>query len=339
MDPEEELRLEEAPLLSEEQYHTESSGGGSSSWIWIILLLFMFLIIIGLIVWLVFAYRRNPKDPEINFVNPSIEVSSPTSVTGRWTTTDKSDVVTIYATQEPPRIKSDGTVSNQRFTKAVAGSGADSVILGNLITKAKYYITLIATNSDTVNYQSYTQVVYMQNLTPKAPPADPSPPVTNVFTIQDILQVGELEIVPSTSGGSVAAGNAVQLVQNVTDVNNTRWFVNSNNQIQSLNNDLCLYNNNGTLTAGTCSDLNTGTQLALSQWTYNPPSSQNEGYANRWCLTQSTGSTTTSSTPSCMILGTLNSNGKTAITVGTSVAANGFVNVCAGGTASCDSTI
>ena len=69
---------------------------GGSYLIWIIMLVLAVLVIIGLIVWLVFAHNRDTKGKVLALTSPKIQVVSETSIKGSWTAPgDPSDVVTL----------------------------------------------------------------------------------------------------------------------------------------------------------------------------------------------------------------------------------------------------
>ena len=290
---------------------TPSDCGGGSGWIWGILFFLALLGVIGLTIWLVIVYRRDSKGKLINFTGQNIEVVSDTSVRGTWTATgNKSDTITIWATKTPPKFNSDGTVSNTDGEKpAEATNGATSVTLPGLKPRIKYFITLVASNSSTSNCQFYTQLVYMDSKTPVGVVANNTPAnpdaVANTFAIEDILQIGKIQLQPTTSA---EVGVTEVLFQQKPSSDRSLWVVNATGQIQSVEDtELCLFNNNGTLAAASCSADGSPATKTNSTWAYNPDSG---ALSNRWCLTNSTTS------PMCMILNPI-TNGSASIRVAT----------------------
>jgi flagellar basal body-associated protein FliL len=282
---------------------TTTSGGGGGEWIWIILFLIAILAIIGLVIWLIFSYRRDTKGKTLQLTDPIVDVTSNTQITGKWKSTgNASDKVTLYATLDPPIYNDNGTLGNTGAQSTSASGEAASVSVNGLQKGLKYYATLILTNTNTTNYQVYNQIVFMQDKDiPTNVTSSPEEGSTqNTFSIDDILQVGKIEIINPTGDAPYDA----QFNQIPTDVNSL-WFYNSQGKIQSANealDDICLFNSSGKLIAQGC----TAGSNSDSQWTYNPT-----GNANKWCLT----STATNANPTCMILGTINTKGTSPVTV------------------------
>jgi flagellar basal body-associated protein FliL len=278
----------------------KSSGGCGGQWIWIILFIFAILVIIGLVIWLIFSYRRDTKGKTLKLTDPKVDVTSDTQITGRWTSTgNASDKVTLYATLDPPVYNDNGTLANTGAQPGKANGDAGSVTVNGLQQGLKYYATLILTNTNTTNFQVYNQIVFMQagDILTNVPT---SGDVTqNTFSIDDMLQVGKIEVVNLGPTGPFD----VQFNQRPRD-ENSLFFYNSQGKIQTSTDDICLFNSNGKLIAQNCTGT-TGSN-ADSQWTYNPT-----GNANKWCLT----STITQTNPTCMILGTINTKGTAPITV------------------------
>lgn len=299
--------------LEPEEEMTKSCGGGSE-WIWIILLLIAILAIIGLVIWLIFSYRRDTKGKILQLNNPKINITSNTQITGSWTSTgNASDKITLYATLNPPEYNNDGTLANPSPLKNNASGVAESVSVPGLQQGLKYYATLILTNSNTTNFQVYTQIVFMQDkdVPTVVPTSGQIGSTPNIFAIDDILQVGKIEFVEPDNSGIYS----VRFNQIPNDTNSlwtyTAAGTNSiGGQIKSTREgeDICLFNSNGNLVAQSCTGITgaAGNVSADSQWTYNPT-----GNANKWCLT----STVTNANPTCMILGTINTKGTAPITV------------------------
>ena len=281
-------------------------GGGGSSIFWIILFIIALLVIVGLVVALVYAWRRNNKNRLIELKGANIKVASPTSLTGTWESTGKdNDKVTLWATLDPPRFNADGTISNTGATKISQSSATNSLTLTGLQNRIKYYATLTATNTDTANYQPYTQLVYMESSTPKM---KTSSGADNLFAIEDIIQVGKLQYV-STDASVVFDQNPSEPA--------SLWKINADGLIENNENAVCLYNNNGNLIAKDCTEAKA--DLNNSLWEYN-----NSKYANQWCLT----STNKNDSPTCFKLGSISSStGRATISVTSSVnAGDAFVN-------------
>ena len=290
----------------------------STSWIWIILLIIALLIIVGLIIWLVYKYHHDstrcsgctgPGVP-ISFDNANITVDSSTQISGTWTTTDAGDIVTLFATLSPPKFTTSGGLSNASAATnfKVAGStvlgptgvtgitgptginpAVNSVTLSGLTPGLKYYATLIARNANTNNYKSYTQIVYMQdgNIPTNIAGATGSPP-NNTFEIQDILQVGAVQI-REDSGDANGIYN-VEFNQRPTQARDLFYF-NGSSQLQSAAPGLesvCLFNNAGNVVAAPCAGMTgavPGSTPANSYWSYNPQSLS----ANKLCLKNTIG--------------------------------------------------
>lgn len=302
---------------------------GSSGWL-IGLVIFLLLVIAGLIVWGVWATLHDSKDREIAFTGANVEVSTDTQITGTWPQTGtNSDVVTIYATLDPPIFSTRGAVTNAGVLSNQASNGDVKVSLSKLQKGLKYYATLVATNSNTANFQVYTQIVYMEADSPKARgtnnATDP-----DQFEMQHILQVGKII---RDDNNNVQFS---QLLEEETDESRVRWTM-SGGKITD-GNENCLYvpglnvattgtanvSTNNNLMMGPCAGISstTGTTpLENSDWTYNPSS-----FANRWCLTNTISATTPN--PYCIKLPTINA-GKTSsvVVVDNSTAGDAWVNV------------
>ena len=291
-----------AVAIPEGSSSESGSNGGGSSFFWIILFVVSLLVIVALIVLLVYAWRRKTKDRVIDFKNANIKVTSDTSLTGNWPPTGKAtDVVTLWATLQPPAFAENGSLTNSNPLKAIAASGLSSVTLSGLQTGLKYYATLVVTNSDTSNYQVYTQLVYMNSSTPAISTlpnsADATSSIPNLFAIEDILQVGKIQL---------ETDNSIKFNQTPSEASSL-WNMNSDGQIVSNGSStMCLYNNNGTLAAEECATLHSS-NLNNSKWVYNQGA-----FANQWCLAN-----TVAGTPTCMILDPISSGSATV-----SVAAN-----------------
>ena len=315
MDPYDDLAFE----------RTEQSSGGGSSWIWIILLIIALIAIAGLVVWVVLLYRtRDSKGKIVQFTGAQISVDQTgTSVTATWPTpTDKNDSYTLYMSSDPPDYNEKGAVTNiVKGGSSTAGSGATSTQVSGLQKYLKYYATLVVTNSKTSNFQVYNQLVYMDGTTPTLAGATGQ---FETFTIQDILQVGKLEIQNASDGGQTGPVFDVQFSQRPREADSL-WFMNSKSQIQieenrsSLSN-ICLWDIDGKLVAQDCGA--TGS-AANSVWTYNPPDAGTgvtgatgavePSYTNQWCLN----STLKGAKPKCMILGNISNAGTATVTVST----------------------
>ena len=280
-------------------------------WLWIILFITALLVIAGLIVWIVYAYHRDTKDRIIEFKGANIEISSETSLTGTWPTTGKdTDKVTLWATLHPPKFNNDGTLANTNGKSSTTVSGATTVTLSGLQPGIKYYSTIIVTNSNTSNYQVYTQLVYMDSKTPiiVTTGTDTTTKSSN-FAIEDILQVGKVQLTGDDK-------TQIQFNQKPLE-ENTLWFMNSGGQIESnAENSKCLFNSNGVLVADDCGKTTTDAKIN-SHWSYNPGK-----YANRWCLT----STTSNTNPTCMILNPISSGTATIKVADTSSVGDAWVN-------------
>ncbi len=314
-----------------------------SSIIWIILLIVAILVIIGAIVWIIALYHRDrncekncgvtgPGSP-ISFDNAVINVDNDTQITGRWTTTDIDDIVILYATLHPPRFNALGGLDNPTaatsfrqagppnvsigvtgqtgptgFMSTIPANNANSVSLPGLTKGVKYYATLVARNKKTYNYKSYTQIVYMQG-------SNVPGSTGNSFEIQDILQVGAIQIIPENPVNDVYTVQFNQRSRQARDL----FFFNSNNQLQ-LNDintggltNICLFNNAGNLVAAACGTGVTGATAGSaannSQWVYNPNNN-----ANKICLKN----TMDTNSPTCLKLtGIGNGTGTISVTSNT----------------------
>ena len=309
-----------------------------SSIIWIILLIVAVLLIIGAIIWIIALYHRDrncekncgvtgPGIP-IQMSNPKINVDNDTQITGTWTTTDPGDTVILYATLHPPRFNALGGLDNPTaatlFKKAdssnvstgvsgatgvtgtIPGNDVNSVPLSGLTKGVKYYATLIARNGKTYNYKSYTQIVYMQS-------SNVIGSTGNTFEIQDILQVGALQVLPENPSNGVYNVQFNQRTRQARDL----FFFNASNQLQLSDtgglSNVCLFNNGGNLVAADCGLGVTGAVAGSSanngQWVYNP-----NKYANKICLKN----TLDSNTPTCLKLTSVgNGTGTVAVTSNT----------------------
>ena len=279
-------------------------GGGGSSIFWIILFVISILVIAGLVVALVYAWRKKDKNRLIELKNPIIKVASPTSLVGTWDSTGKdNDKVTLWATRDPPVFNADGTVANEGTLKTSQPSANSSLTLTGLQNNIKYYATLTVTNSDTANYQPYTQLIFMAKT---VLPVTSS--LTPLFAIEDIIQVGKIQIDNSTG----APEGSIVFNQNPSEASSLWKYANS--RIVSEEGNNCLINNGGTLSYKDCGDL-TSAEAANATWTYGQGK-----YANQWCLSNPTGD------PVCMKLGNI-SSGRATISVTSSVnAGDAFVN-------------
>ena len=290
---------------------TPSSGEseGGTSWLWIVLFLFALAAIIGLGIWIAYLYHDRTKDKgkTINFNNPSIEIISDSSIKGSWdATNDPNDVIILYATTQPPEFDNSGNLTNpaNQVKKQQASANATDVTLSGLQNRIKYYATLVATNGGTSNYQSYTQLVYVEADTPTQVTVNNSANlVNNTFSIQDILQVGKIETSDITAGAS--GPYQVQFNQAPSDPRSL-WYINNDGQIQLDDTatgfeNICLVKSGDSLKADTCGT--TGTKdLANSVWIYTN---------NKWCLQ----STTSGDSPACMVLNNISSNGRATVSV------------------------
>ena len=290
----------------------------STSWIWIILLIIALLAIIGLVIWNIYLHNRENKNCSgctgagvpISFDNANITVDSSTQISGTWTTTDSGDIVTLFATLSPPKFTASGGLSNASAATnfKVAGStvlgptgvtgitgptginpAVNSVTLSGLTPGLKYYATLIARNANTNNYKSYTQIVYMQDGNiPTNIAGATGTTVLNTFEIQDILQVGAVQIREDT--GDANGIFNVEFNQRPTQARDLFYF-NASSQLQTNTSGLeniCLFNNGGNVVAAPCSGMTgatAGSTPANSYWSYNPQSLS----ANKLCLKNTIG--------------------------------------------------
>ena len=260
----------------------QQEGGSSGSWVWIILIILLILAIIGLIIWVVLLYRRNPSDRKIQLTGANVEVISPTEIKAVWgQTSSTEDIGTLYATLDPPKYNNNGTLTNANILKSSpVSNGGTQATVSKLTPGLKYYATLIITNNHTSNFAVYNQIVYM------ATPAS-TPPNDIEIQIRDILQVGAIE----------RNNENVTFKQIPSEEAAITFFMGgitpgaTNGQITQDN--FCLYDNNGTLSAKECSEI-TSSELELSRWVYN-----HDGLANRWCLANTVDQTR----PKCMVLG------------------------------------
>ncbi len=298
-----------------------------SSIIWIILLIVAILVIIGLVIWLIVKYHRDRGEctgctgagSAINFTNANVRVDSDTQITGTWTTTDSGDIVTLYATLHPPRFNALGGLDNPtaatNFNRAgspnasggTGNTGAtgmtgtigtvNTVSLPGLLPGLKYYATLIARNANTNNYKSYTQIVYMEDGTiPTNVAGATGSTVLNTFEIQDILQVGAIQVQSDNPSNGVYNVLYNQRPRQTRDL----FYLNSSGQLQLSDanglSDVCLFNNGGNLVATTCMGV-TGAAFGSAsnngQWVYNPNKN-----ANKICLKN----TVDSDNPTCLKL-------------------------------------
>jgi hypothetical protein len=296
----------------------------SSPWIWIILFVLFLLLSIGFLIWALYLLRRDkncngctgPGTP-ISFDNAKITVDSSSQISGSWTTTDPGDVVKLFATLHPPIFTADGGLSNNSAAtnfntagSAVGATGitgntgvtgtANSVSLGNLTPGLKYYATLIARNPKTNNYKSYTQIVYMEDGNITTFTNGPTGTIFNTFELQDILQVGAVQVASDTvDSNGVYTVEFNQRPRQARDL----FYFNNKSQLQLVNSvngptDICLFNNGGNLVAfgctGTIPGAAAGSNSHDSYWTYNPRV-QTE---NKLCLKN----TVDTATPICLIL-------------------------------------
>jgi hypothetical protein len=332
---EDELRTDTIPESSSETSTTEVNSDCSGGLVWAILFIIAALAIVGLVFWIIWLYYNrtcdklnccngsngncNNSNNKLSVTGVNIQVTSDTQVTASWTgvTGNTGTVFTLYATLNPPNIDNNGNVSNSNIHNT-ATSNQTSVSLSGLQARLKYYITLVATNPSSINYFVYTQIVYMQSSNISQFVTNTSGTnVVNTFGIDDILQVGKIQVVDSSGVNGVYT---VQFNQNPVNANSL-WFVNSRNQIQSSNNSLdtpnglCLYNNNGTLNGQDCltpPNIDASTASQNSTWTYNPT-----GFTNQWCLTNTVSPAGAPNTnkPVCMVLGPISSQGIATVSV------------------------
>lgn len=286
----------------------------SSPAIWIILFVLFLLLSIGLLIWIFLKYRYDDKNcngctgagSPISVANPVVNVDSDTQISASWTTTDPGDVVTLFATLHAPIYNSSGGLDNPtaqtKFRVAGSAIGAtgstgptgftgttgtsNSVILPGLTKGLKYYATLIARNAKTNNYKSYTQIVYMQGSNvPISVNGSTGTNVPNTFEIQDILQVGAIQLT-----SDVADANGVYNVEFNQRPRQARdlFAFNDKSQLQlettatGLTN-LCLFNSSGNVVAADCTNGVTGAAVGslanTSYFVYNP-----QDNANKLCL-------------------------------------------------------
>lgn len=281
-------------------YEPQGGGGGCGApWFWIIMFIISLLVITALIVALVYAYRRVTKGQDLLFKGAIVKVGKDNStLTASWPdTSKKSDKVTLYATLNPPQFDTDGKVLNAKITPVVAASGQNSVTLNGLSPGLKYYATVTVVNSDTYNYQVYTQIVYMEGITPVTKVPGETGNVNNTFAIEDIIQLGRIQLDET--------GEKVTFNQRPSQTGSL-WYVDTGSVIKNKDNDTkCLYNNNGVLGINDCPVSSSGAVDVNNQWTYGGGK-----LSNQWCLT----STIDDDKPKCMVLGGI-SNGSATITV------------------------
>ena len=298
----------------------------SSPWLWIILFVLFLLLSIGFLIWIIFLYRREDRNCSgctgpgvpITVEGARINVDSSTQISATWTTTDPNDVVTLFATLHPPVFSSDGSLSNSTaqtlhrvagaaavgptgITGATGATGtANSVILPGLTPGLKYYATLIARNRNTHNYKSYTQIVYMEAGIINTFTNGPTGTILNTFEIQDILQVGAIQLT-----SDVADANGIYTVQFNQRPRQARdlFYFNGSSQLQLSPANaaglegLCLFNNGGNLVAAGCTGgiigATGGSVPNTSYFVYNPLNN-----ANKLCLKN----TIDGGTPTCLKL-------------------------------------
>jgi len=278
----------------------ESCPSCGTPWIWIILFIAALLAIIGMVVWVIWLYHKNStsKGQTIELIDPNIQVDSDTQITGTFTTKNANDIVTLYATLHPPKFNASGGLDNASAAKNQVGKGSDkSVSLSGLSQGVKYYATLIVTNTKSSNYKSYTQIVYMQGstITPTIA-GSTGTNGANTFEIQDILQVGAIQVNDPINNGIYPV-----IFNQRPSTARSLFVLNSSSQLQLENNtltDVCLFNSAGNLVAADCK-LNGVTGLTANdgQWVYNPTP-----YANRICLKSTIPTSSSSTAPTCIKL-------------------------------------
>lgn len=259
----------------------------SAPWFWIILFVVALLVIIGLVVAVIYGFRRVTKGQDIEFKGAVIKTASDTAITATWPASKhKNDKVTLWASLDPPIINNVAEVTNQKANN-VATAGATSVTLDGLQPGLKYYATVTVSNSETFNYKNYTQLVFLDSSTPKSSVTNnASPPenVNNYFALDHILQVGRIQLDPTN--------NTVRFNQTPREVGSL-WYVNSNSQIISEAGEMCLINDSGTLSAKLLAETTTAVDVGNSKWAYGQGTS-----ANQWCLSNTVGN----ANPTCMSL-------------------------------------
>ena len=314
------------PYLDNVSFERTEQSSGGSSWIWIILLIVALIAIAGLIVWVVLLYRtRDSKGKLVQFTGAKIFVSAPKTITASWPTpSDKNDSYTLYASLDPPIYDENGAVKNAvNNGSSTASSGATTTQVAGLQKRLKYYATLVVTNSKTNNFQVYNQLVFMETA---APVGATGATGLATFTIQDILQVGKIQIPGASSITGDEVSHPVQFSQNPVEADSL-FFVNGNSQIQMEEgngaSNLCLWkSSDGKLVARGCTGA-TGS-IDDSSWVYNPTvtgsgatgatGTVGPSYTNQWCLTN----TIHNATPTCMQLGPISTtpgNGIASVTV------------------------
>ena len=299
------------PYLDDVSFERTEQSSGGSSWIWIILLIVALIAIAGLVVWVVLLYRtRDSKGKIVQFTGAKIFVTGPKTITATWPTpSDKNDSYTLYASLDPPIYNDKGAVTNAVTNgSSTASSGATTTQVAGLQNRLKYYATLVVTNSKTNNYQVYNQLVFMETAAPPGPVGATGSEVLTTFTIQDILQVGKLQVPGASTGGVTGDVQSVEFSQNPVEADSL-FYMNGNSQIQIDETtgltDFCLWNIDGELKAQSCGATGAATN---SKWTYNPSvtgtgatgatGTVEPSYTNQWCLT----STLNNPKPTCMIL-------------------------------------
>lgn len=316
---------------------SEEVKNSSGSLIWLILFIIAVLAIIGLVIWIIWLYNhRNCKNLNcctgddncncsncnlLSLQNVSINVVSDTSVSASWAGSTGNTggigptgtIFTLYATLNPPIINTSGQVTNTN-TSAKTDSNNNTVTLTGLQPRLKYYISLVATNSNSILF-FYTQIVYMQSSVIPTSVAGITGP--NTFAIDDILQIGKLQVIASQGTNGTYP---IEFNQNPVNADSL-WYINNRGQIQSANTGLdtttglCLFNSNGKLVGSECVPTTTTEIIdanSNSLWTYNPP-----GFTNQWCLTNTvaTAGTTQTGKPLCMVLSTINDKGIATVSV------------------------
>jgi hypothetical protein len=307
----------------------ETKSCGSTSFIWIILLIILLLLLIAVCIWFGVYYYHNKNKCEgctgvtgcdsnpnrMNVTGVRLNITSDTSVSASWNATSRNtDNFILYASLDPPIQNQNGEVTNFTAKGTSVTNGATTATITGLQHRLKYYITLVGTNTLTSNYFTYTQIIYMQSgnipagTTGNAPF---TPPFTNTFSINDIIQTGKIQVLPNSGVTGTYQVEYTQFPLNEYSI----FILNSKGQIQLDNPNLdspgglCLVSSGatGTLIAQECTTAST----TNSYWTYSPTN-----YPNQWCLTSSVSiNGATGNAPTCMAVNGISAQGVASINV------------------------
>lgn len=321
-------------MMPEEEHSCPSSVP------WIVGLVILFLIALGLGIWLLVLYLGGhvgcDPDRRITVTNPSITAGA-NDVTASWgTLSNETDRVTLYVSEKPFVLSSDGTVVNttgiQQDSKTGSNNSIDITVRGN----RSYNAMMVVTNTDTVNYLVFgpKRVFTQTNASLLITTGTDNERV--IFNIRDLdscngavsssgdytVTTGNVGLFRLGAPDDTSAGSQSFLVNNGVDpeapddTNEILCRIPTATQLTQTGmghwvnkgtNDtpiVCLKDNTDNSTTDCTGDGNSRIDTANCQWSYNTePTNPNMAGMNKWCLRslQSETLNSTNKVPLCLV--------------------------------------